>query len=55
MDNGGECLSVVDVVRIGEPPSNYMSLVLCNSTIKMILQCELPLARDNINIFRIRF
>ena len=43
----GECLSVI---QLGEPRSNYMNLVMCNSTIEMAFESENQLILDTLGM-----
>ena len=52
LDDKGEHLNLVDVIWLGETSSNKTSLVTCNSTIRMIFECEDPLACDDGRIHR---
>ena len=51
----GECLGAVNAIHLSETTRNLTSFMMFNGTIRMIFECEHPLACDNVGIHLTRY
>ena len=51
IDNKGERLNIVNVIRLCEAVRTSMNLLTCNCTIRMIFEGENRLACDSVSIY----